>query len=328
VLTGAPAIATPKVMGSALGTFFVLGGLSVAALAGGAGLPHRPALVCWAVAVLAVATGGFLLAAGHRLPRAVFSPIVALGTVLITLAVVVAPTPATALAASGIYLFIVIDVVFFFDRRDAVLHTVGVVVAAGWSLHRAQVPWGVGAVLCLVALGIALVVGRLVRIASHVGIDALTGLVNRRGFEDTFDDAVALAHRTGAPLTLSLLDLDHFKAVNDTGGHAAGDALLREFGRHLLVSLPAGAVACRFGGDEFGVLMPGSSAAEVAVLVEAARPTATTGFSCGVADLRRGDSAAELFRRADSALYAAKEAGRGRSRTTEDRPPHPAPAGT
>jgi len=303
-------------MAGALGTFYLTGGLAVAALTLAAPQP-----LGWGVAALAVATGVFLLHAGHRLSRRVFSPVVGVGTALITTTVAIAPTPEAALAAAAIYLFIVIDVVFFFGVRSAAAHTVAALVAATWALSRADVGWGPATALWLVSVGIALVVGRLVRVASHVGTDALTGLANRRRFDELLEEKLVAAQRSGEPLSLALVDLDGFKAVNDAGGHEAGDDLLKRFGAHLHATLPAGATACRFGGDEFGVLVPDLTAAEVIDLVEIHRPDAATAFSCGVAQLRPDDTTGTFFRRADRALYAAKEAGRGRCRRAEDPKP-------
>ena len=89
--------------------------------------------------------------------------------------------------------------------------------------------------------------------------DPLTGLFNRRFMEESMNNEVARARRGNSNLGVIMLDLDKFKQLNDTHGHEAGDAMLRAVARLLLENIRAGDVACRFGGDEFVILMPGAS---------------------------------------------------------------------
>jgi len=156
--------------------------------------------------------------------------------------------------------------------------------------------------------------------------DPLTNLYNRRAFEDAALREEAQARRSGYPLSLLLVDLDHFKRVNDTAGHAAGDALLVAVCRILLDTLRRSDVCGRVGGDEFCALLPATNhegalrAAER--LREAVRATRfdvlaeinPVTLSVGVATLASGrvDSYDALVARADKALYVAKEAGRDR----------------
>lgn len=155
--------------------------------------------------------------------------------------------------------------------------------------------------------------------------DALTGLANRRHAEQSLQHCLQMAERLQQPLTLALLDLDHFKKVNDAHGHACGDAVLRELARLLRDNLPAGALAARWGGEEFLIVLPNSDAASAAATLEALRAavqthdwtrlapklavTASLGAAAGAE--RDGDWARTLAR-ADAALYAAKHAGRNR----------------
>jgi len=140
-------------------------------------------------------------------------------------------------------------------------------------------------------------------------IDPLTEALNRRGFGELLDRELAEAVRAGHPLTLAILDLDDFKAVNDRDGHAAGDALLRETVKRLQPVLrPTDAIG-RLGGDEFAVLFPRAGEPEAQVLAERVRHAlselvpASIGYSCFPAD---GVNAAELSKHADLRLYAAK----------------------
>ena len=153
--------------------------------------------------------------------------------------------------------------------------------------------------------------------------DALTGLANRGAFDLHLPPALARAARAGAPVALIYLDLDHFKQINDSLGHAAGDAVLREFARRLRRCVREGDLVARLGGDEFAVFIEGvgsESAAEAvaAKLVEAmAKPidlpdgARRVGTSVGIGYSRRATSQAALMAAADQALYAAKSAGRG-----------------
>lgn len=155
--------------------------------------------------------------------------------------------------------------------------------------------------------------------------DALTGLLNRRGFTDAAVRAVEQARGSGRPLSLVLGDLDRFKSVNDTWGHDAGDRVLRLFAEQMRHGRRAGEVVARIGGEEFAVLLPNAdegravelaegirrSLHHVAVKLGASRVGVTASF--GVASLLEGmKTADDLVNLADRALYRAKETGRDR----------------
>jgi diguanylate cyclase (GGDEF)-like protein len=157
--------------------------------------------------------------------------------------------------------------------------------------------------------------------------DTLSGLHNRRGFESRAARALERARRQGLPVAVVACDLDHFKSVNDTYGHAAGDRVLTAFAQFLERSIPTGHVAGRMGGEEFAVLMPGTNLPSARLFAEGARAAfgamTIDGLpddrrftaSFGVAELTAGESLEEMMRRADQALYAAKRDGRDRVRT-------------
>jgi len=155
--------------------------------------------------------------------------------------------------------------------------------------------------------------------------DALTGLPNRGLFNDRLEDAIERARRSGKTLALLFLDIDHFKGVNDSRGHGAGDALLRIVAERLLATVRGVDTVARLAGDEFTVILEGLTEpadAEVVAMkmVEALRPPMRIGddlvsvsTSVGLAVLAATDvDAASLLARADEALYEAKRAGRDR----------------
>lgn len=155
--------------------------------------------------------------------------------------------------------------------------------------------------------------------------DALTSLANRRHFMNLAEQEVRRAHRFGRPLTIMMLDLDHFKKINDTYGHGIGDSVLRETSRRAGESLRQSDVMGRLGGEEFAVLLPETdmrAARDVAErlrqhLAEQPIMADHTGISCtvsiGLAALAKDDSSIDhVLERADHALYRAKKQGRNR----------------
>jgi diguanylate cyclase (GGDEF)-like protein/PAS domain S-box-containing protein len=156
---------------------------------------------------------------------------------------------------------------------------------------------------------------RLVALATT---DPLTGLANRRTFHERLDAECARADRAGSPLALVMIDLDHFKRVNDTHGHQVGDEVLREVARRLQACRRREDVVARMGGEELAWLLPGADAAQGLAAAERLRrdirslPFDTAGrqtASIGVA-VHGDDGPAGLVRRADLALYRAKSGGR------------------
>jgi diguanylate cyclase (GGDEF)-like protein/putative nucleotidyltransferase with HDIG domain len=149
--------------------------------------------------------------------------------------------------------------------------------------------------------------------------DPLTGLTNHRAFQDRLRAAVPRAREERTPLALALIDIDHFKRINEEHGHNVGDRVLRRIARRLRDLARPGDVLGRVGGEEFAWLMPATSAEEAHDLIEAARqlisgdevgPVRSVTVSAGVCDLEATDDADSLYRYADGALYWAKTHGR------------------
>jgi diguanylate cyclase (GGDEF)-like protein/PAS domain S-box-containing protein len=154
----------------------------------------------------------------------------------------------------------------------------------------------------------------LARVEALARTDALTGLPNRRAWDEELRREVARASRGDHTLTVALLDLDHFKAYNDTYGHQAGDTLLRDLGAAWRTMLRVTDLVARYGGEEFAVLLPDCSPGDGRKLLRrmcAAMPDEQT-FSAGVASWDGKETVESLVQRADGALYEAKDAGRNR----------------
>jgi diguanylate cyclase (GGDEF)-like protein len=163
--------------------------------------------------------------------------------------------------------------------------------------------------------------------ANHLSMrDPLTGLYNRRYLEETMSREVPRALRLKQTVGVIVLDLDHFKQLNDTHGHEAGDFVLARVGELLRTATRGGDIACRFGGEEFGVILPGASLEVARMRAEALRAAFQAmafdldGLALGSFTLSAGVAAlcplkndwAAILREADRALYAAKQAGRNR----------------
>jgi two-component system cell cycle response regulator len=188
-------------------------------------------------------------------------------------------------------------------------------------------PWvtgfGVLAVAGLVGLQRANVNRLIWRLSDAAVTDELTGLLNRRGFHDLFETELERARRSGRPLSVIVGDLDHFKALNDRFGHAAGDAALERLALILSTAKRRIDTAARLGGEEFAVVLPDSDHHAAYILAERMRREVRETFmyepyeltiSLGVATFPlHGSTAEELLAQADDALYAAKTLGRDRS---------------
>lgn len=155
--------------------------------------------------------------------------------------------------------------------------------------------------------------------------DPLTNVGNRRQFDSSLTQEIQKANAAGEPLCLVLADLDHFKQVNDSFGHLIGDEVLKFFATLLVKNLKGGDWVSRYGGEEFAVILPSTSAEHAASLMDQIRqkfeesqlfvsknktPIGQLSASFGIAEFMAGETARDLIERADKSLYAAKEGGR------------------
>ncbi|MBI1197166.1 MAG: diguanylate cyclase [Phenylobacterium sp.] len=158
--------------------------------------------------------------------------------------------------------------------------------------------------------------------------DSLTGLANRKAFDETLESACAQAQQRGEPMTLAVVDIDHFKNFNDTWGHQTGDQVIRYVASVIGRVGATPRLAARYGGEEFAVIFPGEKSAVVMAAMEGAREEIASRvlkrrstnedlgaitISTGIAELKPGDSPMSLLEAADGALYASKRNGRNRT---------------
>jgi diguanylate cyclase (GGDEF)-like protein len=152
------------------------------------------------------------------------------------------------------------------------------------------------------------------RLAIDARTDALTGMANRRAWDDRLPAALRSAERLGHPVSVVLLDIDYFKSFNDLHGHPSGDGALREIGLRWRALTRDIDVLARIGGEEFGLVLPGCTADEAVVVADRLRAEMPTGLtvSAGVTAWTGAQSAEQIVAEADRALYRAKRDGRDR----------------
>ena len=192
--------------------------------------------------------------------------------------------------------------------------------------------------MCLLGSGFGFILAVLERTASHMKTlathDGLTDCLNRNAAVALLDNTLQRAQRTGESTSLVMLDLDHFKTVNDKYGHRTGDDVLRKFAQTARLHLRGSDVLARMGGEEFAIILPATDAVGAVYVAESVRAaveamvvsdlkdgTVSVTVSAGVACVAGGGAPAtpdQLYQRADAALYAAKAAGRNRIELAAD----------
>ena len=171
----------------------------------------------------------------------------------------------------------------------------------------------------------------LLLVQHEADTDSLTGQPNRRALDDLLRRQVAVARTTGDTFSILLLDIDHFKLVNDTHGHGAGDDTLRAFAQRVREHLRQGDTCARYGGEEFVVVLPDTTLVAALEVAERLRqgvadaslmsvPLVRATVSIGAAQHLSGESVEQLLARADTAVYSAKRGGRNQVRVPDDAP--------
>ena len=299
-------------------------------------------------AIAAAVVVAVLLVNHDRLPLWTFHLTLAAGTALVSFVIYASGDPTSAYTM--LYVWVALYAFYFFRLAEAFFQVASVALGYGVVLHFEEAV-AVPAARWLITVGTVLAAGILVailkkrvetlveRLSDSAKTDSLTGLLNRRGFDECFRYELERARRGSRRLSLVLLDLDHFKEVNDRLGHAAGDGALERLGAVLTANKRQLDTAARVGGEEFALLLPESDAEGAFALCERVRHRVREVFSAdhfseaagqgngpltvslGVATFPAdGTSPAELLGAADHALYEAKRRGRDRTvaRTTLD----------
>jgi diguanylate cyclase (GGDEF)-like protein len=271
--------------------------------------PLGAALV--AVATLPTAVALYFFA--EHVPEWAIHVLLVIAAVQLSLGVFYLGAGAATAAAGCYFTWISIFAFYFLPRRQALAHLglMGVVYAVTLSVVGA--PGGPGQ--WVVTMGTAavggLVVGNLVgRLRQQAATDVLTGLANRRSWEDTLERELARAWRQHLPVAVAVIDLDDFKALNDRDGHQAGDRLLKEVSAAWGDVMRDEDVLARPGGDEFGIVLPNCGEDQALhILDRLRRKTPDLTFSAGLASWDGSEQATALMERADIALYRAKNKG-------------------
>jgi diguanylate cyclase (GGDEF)-like protein len=278
--------------------------------------PHEPIRLDLALGLFACAVAAFMWLAWRRLPPLAFQLAMVLGAVTVSTIVADARTRGGVMLTAFAYPWMAVYTAHFFSRRA--ITALSLVVAAGFGagllidgLSHMAIDW---VIVTGTVCSTGLVLGNLSEsLRQQADTDQLTGLLNRGGFLAAATRERAIAERTGSPLTLAVLDLDGFKQINDSEGHAAGDRLLAELGRQWRARLRAGDILGRHGGDEFVLLLPATARAEAdGVLARLHVPELAVGWSVGVSEWLPGEALDACMARADRSLYGVKEAQRGR----------------
>ena len=276
---------------------------------------QSPRLDRFAIVLQAIA--GLALAASFALPYSALILPVALLTVLVTVAILVLGTKSLAAGYRPARYFMLAWIALLVGVLAYMLKVFGVLPHNALTQNGFQV----GSLLEMVLLSVAL--ASRVRELQHLSrTDPLTKLANRRAFDERIALEFERAQRGEISVALLVADIDHFKEFNDRHGHTRGDDVLKLVAARLRDGVRARDVVCRYGGEEFALILPATDAQEAMAIAESLRAAiesektvdARVTVSIGVASSagRRYENAEDLFRDADRALYSAKHHGRNR----------------
>jgi diguanylate cyclase (GGDEF)-like protein len=296
---------------------FLLGGIAALISLAKPFSSNAPVHLDAGVGALACLIALWLWVWGARLPLAAFEIAMAVAILMESAVIAFASTRGGVTMTAFMYTWIAVYAAHFFPPKVVAAEIAVIVV----SFTAALLIGGLSNVL-LVWLVVTCTVGALGFVLSRLneslrqqaGTDHLTGLLNRSGFLAAAVRERAIADRSKTPLCIAVLDLDGFKEVNDSFGHAAGDRLLADVAQAWRERLRAGDVLARHGGDEFVLLLPGTRGGEADDALERLRaPDLPVRWSAGVCEWLSGEDLDACLAKADRHLYAAKEGRRRRS---------------
>ncbi|HEY7122151.1 MAG TPA: GGDEF domain-containing protein [Solirubrobacterales bacterium] len=281
--------------------------------------PGTPvALFRW-IGILTIAAAALFSWLGNRMPPWLQQVSVAAGTLIISVLVASAATSVGMVITASDYLWMAVYAAFFFSPRAARAQVALIAVAFAGALILGD--GGIPEVGWFVMTASFVVVAETIsrqseRLRHEAHTDPLTGLLNRKGLALAAERAFSLADRTGIPVTVALLDLDDFKGVNDTEGHAAGDRLLAKVARVWGDELEPEDILARLGGDEFLLVLLGSGCEEADRILKRLRLASPAPWSVGVVARQPGEELSHAMASADAALYAAKRSSASHRRAS------------
>lgn len=255
---------------------------------------------------------------GEQLPLTLLHAWVVASVVMICLGSWSARTAPTAIASIAFFVWMGLFVGHFFSTRQMLWHL-------GWMAGCLSVLLAVNGDRATAAVGI-MMFGIVVAasVANHylsvllrqvAATDALTGLPNRQTLDKLLGREIARAQRNATMFSVGVVDVDHFKDINDRHGHIAGDQILVAWANHWRRGLRSIDLMVRYGGDEFVIIMPGCTLDDAAIAFDRLRQSGEPSCSIGISAWEFDDTAETILHRADQALYAAKHAGRNRIAT-------------
>ena len=255
-------------------------------------------------------SGGVRLIFGAKISNRGLCVDVVIGLVAITLLEVVGSSADENFAV--LYFWIAVYAGLYFRPRIASIYLVGIAISHSAALllegsgQALGFAWASTVVTALIGAAIVMALVGELNEKSH--FDSLSSLSNRLSWDERFEIEFANAKQLALPLTLAIIDVGDFKSVNDREGHLAGDKLLLDLANGWRKEVRTSDFLARFGGDEFGLLAPGSSAEDLVRVVDRLPKVNPEGITCsiGVVAWNSSESKTELFRRGDEAMYLAK----------------------
>jgi diguanylate cyclase (GGDEF)-like protein len=275
--------------------------------------PLNPAASRQLPATMGVVAGclAVVLWRAKRVPAALLHAIVLVWLTAITLGIVNAATPQGATGRAVLYTWMLLYTAYFFTERQARTYAALTTLAylGACVAHPFQ---GIVAAFLVVMVtciaGCELLIRMLRQLRTAALQDELTGQPNRAALVSQGSEIIRQARRRGRPLTVALLDLDHFKQINDEFGHAAGDEVLQRVTREWRERLRTGDTLYRSGGDEFVLLLPDATEQQASQLLTRLHETSEIAWCFGLTEVQPDDDLDRALARADKRLYAAKSA--------------------